>query len=98
MRYPITFENNNEHLIGVIHRTEEDTNERQIRPGVVMLHGFTGNKVGPHRMFVKMAERLSELGIVTLRFDFRGSGDSEGNFEDASFRGEVDDALRACDY
>ena len=99
MRYPVTFENEGQMMIGVVHRPDEDRNGRRDgRPGVVIHHGFTGTKVEPHRIFVKMAERLAALGIVALRFDFRGSGDSEGNFEDMTFGGEVSDALVALDY
>lgn len=99
MRYPITFENEGQHLIGVVHRPDADRAERQSgRPGVVMFHGFGGQKVEAHRSFVKMAERLAANGIVTLRFDFRCSGDSEGNFEEMTFGGEVSDALRALTY
>lgn len=85
-------------MIGVVHRPNADRKERKTRPGVILYHGFTGTKVEPHRLFVKMAERLSDMGIVALRFDFRGSGDSEGNFEDMTFGGEVSDALRSCEY
>lgn len=98
MRYPITFTNEGQLLIGVVHRPDADHNGRTKRPGVVFFHGFTGTKVEGHRMFVKMAERLASMGIVALRFDFRGSGDSEGDFIDMTFGGEVSDALRACDY
>lgn len=99
MRYPITFENLGQMLIGVVHRPDADRTARQKgRPGVVLFHGFTGQKVEPHRIFVKMAERLAAMGIVALRFDFRGSGDSEGNFEEMTFGGEVSDALRSLDY
>lgn len=99
MRYPVTFENEGQMMIGVVHRPDEDRSERRKgRPGVVIFHGFTGTKVEPHRIFVKMAERLAAMGIVALRFDFRGSGDSEGNFEDMTFGGEVSDALVALDY
>lgn len=99
MRYPITFENEGQLMIGVVHRPDEDRIERKRgRPGVVIFHGFTGTKVEPHRIFVKMAERLASMGIVAMRFDFRGSGDSEGNFEEMTFGGEVSDALVALDY
>lgn len=99
MRYPVTFENEGQMMIGVVHRPDEDRAGRQEgRPGVVIFHGFTGTKVEAHRIFVKMAERLASMGIVALRFDFRGSGDSEGNFEDMTFGGEVSDALVSLDY
>jgi len=34
--------------------------------------------VGSHRQFVQLARRLAKQGYPTLRFDYRGMGDSEG--------------------
>lgn len=42
----------------------------------MVLHGFGGNKSG-HGQTV-MAEQLTQWGYVTMRFDFRGCGESEG--------------------
>lgn len=43
-----------------------------------------------HNKVVTMAARaLRELGATTVRFNFRGTGNSEGAFDDG--RGEVDD-------
>ncbi|GBC93717.1 2-succinyl-6-hydroxy-2, 4-cyclohexadiene-1-carboxylate synthase [bacterium HR15] len=67
-------------------------------PAVLMLHGFTGNKSETHRLFVHAARRLAAAGFVALRFDFLGSGDSEGEFEQMTIRGEVEDALNALRF
>ncbi len=63
-----------------------------------MLHGFTGNKAETHRLFVQTARRLTTAGFIALRFDFLGSGDSEGEFEQMTIRGEVEDALNALAF
>jgi alpha-beta hydrolase superfamily lysophospholipase len=55
------------------------------RSAVVMAHGFHGDKTGSARHFVDLARDLAQVGVSTLRFDQPGSGDSSGNFEDASF-------------
>jgi len=44
-------------------------------------------RVGSHRQFVRLARAAASSGFATLRFDFRGMGDSEGaqrNFEDTT--------------
>lgn len=67
-------------------------------PTALLLHGFTGTKVETHRMFVKVARTLAQHGIASLRFDYRGSGDSAGEFEDMTIRSEVADALEAITF
>ena len=67
-------------------------------PGVLMLHGFTGDKVESHFLFVKTARALAQAGFATLRFDFRGSGESEGRFQEVTIPGEISDALSVFDW
>ena len=67
-------------------------------PGIVMFHGFTGNKTEAHRLFVQVARSLCKSGFTVLRFDFRGSGDSDGEFEDTTLPGEVSDAEAALTF
>jgi alpha/beta superfamily hydrolase len=43
-----------------------------------------------------VARALNELGIATIRFNFRGVGASEGKFDEAN--GETDDALAVVEY
>ncbi len=67
-------------------------------PAVALCHGFTGNRIEAHRLFVKMARLLAANGIAALRFDFRGSGESEGDFEQVTVSSEITDALAALDF
>jgi putative redox protein len=46
----------------------------------------------------RLGERLSTRGIATLRFDFSYVGESEGEFADLTFRGEVEDLGGAWDF
>jgi putative redox protein len=46
----------------------------------------------------RLGERLASLGIATLRFDFSYVGESEGDFADLTFRGEVEDLGGAWDF
>lgn len=73
-------------------------------PIALLLHGFTGTRhelpvVGTEdTMFSRAARWLGERGVASLRIDFRGSGDSEGAWEDTTFSGQISDAIAALDY
>lgn len=90
----VSFENASAKLFGVIHRPLDKTK----RPAILFCHGFEGNKCGRHRVYVALAQELAKRGFVSLRFDYRGSGDSEGDFKDVTLEGEVSDALKAIDF
>ncbi|MEM2740233.1 MAG: alpha/beta fold hydrolase [Candidatus Bathyarchaeia archaeon] len=91
---PVVFRSEGQCLVGILH-TPSDVGCRGRAPGIVMLHGFTGNKTEAHRLFVHVARSLCNSGFIVLRFDFRGSGDSDGEFEDMTLPGEVSDAGEA---
>ena len=67
-------------------------------PAVLMLHGFTGQRMEPHRLFVLLSRLLAQQGIASLRFDFRGSGESEGGFEEMTVSRELEDVQAAHKY
>lgn len=71
--------------------------ERTPAPGVVMCHGFTGHRIEAHFLFVKAARAFCEAGLNVLRFDFRGSGESDGLFREMTIGGEIEDALVALE-
>jgi hypothetical protein len=94
---PVTFMNEGEQIVGILH-VPDGLRESECAPAVVMFHGFTGNKSEAHRLFVHVARALCEAGYVVLRFDFRGSGDSDGDFEEMTVPREVSDAVRSLDF
>jgi dienelactone hydrolase len=94
-REPIMFESDGQAVLGVIHRPRQPAAERL--PAVAIFHGFVGSKDQPHQIFVKLAEALAAAGIVALRIDFRGRGDSEGDTVDMTFEGDMADARGALD-
>ena len=67
-------------------------------PLVIMYHGFTGYKHEIHFMFSKASRVLEKHGIASLRFDFSGSGDSDGEFYEMTFSSELEEALEIFDY
>ena len=73
--------------------------ETPAETGVVILVGGPQYRAGSHRQFTLLARQLAEQGIASLRFDYRGMGDSEGdmrNFEtvDADIRTAIDAFLK----
>lgn len=67
-------------------------------PSVVVLHGFTGNRGGDHRLLPLLSRFLAARGVASLRFDFRGSGESEGDFAEMTVAREVEDVEAASRY
>lgn len=61
-------------LVGII--TEPDTVRRPSLPALLLLNAGMQPRVGPNRLHVKIARRLAQRGVVSLRFDFSGIGDS----------------------
>jgi dipeptidyl aminopeptidase/acylaminoacyl peptidase len=66
-------------------------------PAVLFCHGFTGHRIEAHCLFVKTARALALAGITSLRFDFRGSGESDGEFRDMTVSREIQDAAAALE-
>jgi len=67
-------------------------------PMVAIFHGFTGNKMEPHFIFVKLSRQLEKVGIGSIRFDFYGSGESDGDFSEMTFSGELEDARQIIKF
>jgi exosortase A-associated hydrolase 1 len=61
------------HLVGIL-----DTPERPLARGMLIVTGGPQYRIGSHRQFTLMARMLAARGIPAMRFDHRGSGDSEG--------------------
>lgn len=85
----IWFESGGQWCCGMVHRPLEKLGRQ---PGVLIMHGLVGSKDQPHRMFVALADALSAMGFVSLRFDLRGRGDSEGLSIDATPQRDLEDA------
>ncbi len=84
-------------LRGMLHRPIGVLNRRRA-PAVVMFHGFTGDRMESHWMFVKCARALARAGMASLRFDFSGSGESDGDFRDVTLRGEIAEGRAAVEF
>ncbi|MBN1541926.1 alpha/beta fold hydrolase [candidate division KSB1 bacterium] len=73
---PQVFISQGNQCVGMLHSAESSK-------VVVMCHGFTSNKTENRRLFVEAARDFASQGMDAFRFDFYGSGDSEGDFSDS---------------
>ena len=72
---PIVFKCGADDLVGILHLPENRGNR-----GVLLVVGGPQYRVGSHRLFVGIARSLARAGIPVFRFDYRGMGDSDGNY------------------
>jgi len=56
---------------------------------IIFLNAQGVHRVGPNRLYVKMARKLAAMGFVTLRFDFSGIGDSEVRADNLLFKRSI---------
>lgn len=71
---------------------------KDARPAVaVICHPHPGHGGSMHNKVVTIIERaLRELGVATVRFNFRGVGESQGSFDEG--RGETLDLLAVAEW
>ena len=78
-------------------RLEGVLDRQQAEKAVVLTHPhplYGGNMDVP--LIGLMARCFQSAGIATLRFNFRGTGGSTGEYDNG--RGEQDDVLVACEF
>ena len=105
MEYPTHFQSNGKTLYGIFHVPEPETAKQKV--GVIFFPAGVKYRVGPHRLYVKIARRLQAHGYPCFRVDTHGIGDSEDNLEYGPIAKVwasietgrfVDDALAAIDH
>ena len=89
----------NQHVYAVLHMPDEAAGVA--RTGVVICHTLLDFDLyevpWTIRMIVGYARELARAGYPTLRFDFRGSGQSDGEFEDFTLSRGAEDLQAAVD-
>ena len=96
----VAFENEGQRLVGTL--TVPRTNK--LSPIVITLNGFVGNRDeepipgAGETVFKRLCYVLAGHGIASLRLDFRGYGESEGEFKDVSFSTQISDVIAAIDF
>jgi pimeloyl-ACP methyl ester carboxylesterase len=91
----VTFESNGLRLAGVVH-IPDDLKPGERRPAFLVLHGFGSNKAS--NSAVVPCSLLTGMGYVTMRFDMRGCGESEGEFGRIICLEQVDDTKSAQEF
>lgn len=71
-----------ENLVGIL----EDTTSSNV---IILCHGFRSSK--EDGVLTSLSSALIAMGVSTLRFDFSGSGESEGNFQYGSYWKDAED-------
>ncbi len=84
----------NEKLVGLETIPEV---EKEKYPTVILVHGFGVTKE-ESGMFDNIAKKLSESGFLVYRFDFSGSGESEGDYSETSLTKLKSDLLKILDF
>lgn len=85
-------------LIGIL---TEPSHIRRDQPqrAVILLNPGIVHRVGPGRIYVKIARAVAEAGLSVLRFDFSGIGDSAVRQDNLPFeRSAVREAQEAMDF
>ena len=72
--------------------------QQQVKGGIVFSHGWSGFRSGPSGILTFLAREMARNGYVTLRFDYRGRGESQGNGLTATLTTMADDLVAACSY
>ena len=89
MKQHVWVTSQNRKLSVVFHRKEEQEQHKAI---VICCHGFTSDKIGTNQLMLNIAKAIAAEGIIPVRFDFSGSGESEGEFaEDTLVSGWLED-------
>lgn len=60
-----------------------------------MVPGFADTAAGMHGMHIQTARVLADHGCAVLRFDYRGLGESDGDFSRFTIRSGLEDAAAA---
>lgn len=92
-RTKVQFNNKqNEKLEGIL----ELPDNQKAHNFIVFAHCFTCTK--NLIAVANICAALTEAGFGVLRFDFTGLGESEGNFSETNFSGNVEDLIAAADF
>ena len=100
MKEEIIVFGNHQSIIGILHHPDTNYPNDQM-PTVILLNAGLLHRVGPNRLYVKIARELAKAGFYVFRFDLMGIGDSRINpdyTDTGKERNFVDDTTDAMDF
>lgn len=89
MEQAFVFSSHDKQLVGISHQPLEIKTQL----AVLIVVGGPQTRVGSHRQFVLLSRFLARSGVPSMRFDYAGMGDSQG--EKADFLNASDDIIAA---
>ena len=90
MESAITFKVGGNECLGILHSADNACDT-----GVLLVVGGPQYRVGSHRQFVQLSRSLAQNAIISMRFDYRGMGDADG--EKQTFDSVCDDIQAAVE-
>lgn len=87
-----SFTSQGETVKGILTRPPANT---PIRGGIIFSHGWSGFRSGPAGILTEFARHFARLGYLSLRFDYRGRGESQGQGLEATLTTMADDLVAA---
>ncbi|MDP6118520.1 MAG: alpha/beta hydrolase [Planctomycetota bacterium] len=81
-----------QNVYGILHLPDGDPTH-----AIVYCSPFAEEQKSTYRVFVELARHLADKGVASLRFDYRGTGDSDGYFQDYLLEDWIGDTVAAIE-
>ncbi len=96
---PVTIEHMHGTLKGNMHYPPEfNADSAEKHPAVLLLHGLGGNRDENNGLFIRAAATLALAGVLALRIDMRGSGETGGDTLKMTVETQIEDASDALSH
>lgn len=81
-----------------VHLVEISLPDSKSAPAIISIHGTGGPGYGDRRWRLKLGHNAASMGLRLFLFDSRGTGYSEGDFEDWTVSRFVEDTTRVLEF
>lgn len=95
---PIGLELGGNVIRGYLHVPGGEWRANRTRAGVLVCYPFAEERKRSYRLFVDFSRMLVDRGIHVVRFDFRGTGESDGEFGDFTVSDYIEDTKCVLNY